>query len=142
MSIKVYMMDSDTDFDYIDEQISEYNYSKVGKYEYEKLILCIRDQQNRIIGGLSGHTGLDWLYIHLLWVDEPHRGFGYGIKLMEKAEKEAINRGCHSAYLYSYYFQAPSFYEGLGYEKVCILQDFPKGHQKIFLKKRSVDESD
>ncbi|NNG00536.1 MAG: GNAT family N-acetyltransferase [Desulfobacteraceae bacterium] len=124
------------DIEFLDEKVFQYNFSKIGKYEYQDIAFCIRDPQANIIGGISGHTGLGWLYIHGLWIAEKFRGEGYGIRLLEAAEKEAFDRGCHSAYLYSYDFQAPSFYEKAGYRRVATLPDFPTGHQKVYLTKR------
>ena len=90
------------------------------------------------MGGLHGHTGLGWLYIDVLWVAEEIRGKGFGTQLVEAAEVEAGRRGCHSAYLYTYSFQQPEFYEKLGYEEFGQLNDFPDGHVKYFMKKSLV----
>jgi hypothetical protein len=32
-------------------------------------------------------------------------------------------------------FQAPKFYEGLGYERVGAFDDYPRGHQDVLLRK-------
>jgi iron complex outermembrane receptor protein len=44
-------------------------------------------------------------------------------------------RGCHSAYLDTFSFQAKPFYERCGYEVFGVLEDFPKGHQRFFMRK-------
>jgi hypothetical protein len=54
---------------------------------------------------------------------------------MARAEEEAIRRGCCHAYLDTFDFQAPGFYRKLGYSEWGVLEDFPPGHQRIFLKK-------
>ena len=54
---------------------------------------------------------------------------------MEAAELEAINRGCHDVYLYTYSFQEPTFYKKLGYQVFGQLDNFPNGHSKLFMKK-------
>ncbi|MEH2166604.1 MAG: hypothetical protein V7K41_08010 [Nostoc sp.] len=51
------------------------------------------------------------------------------------AEQEAVNRGCLNVYVFTYSFQAPEFYQHLGYEVFGELADFPPGHRRYFLKK-------
>ena len=47
----------------------------------------------------------------------------------------AFERGCHSAWVETFSFQAPGFYRKLGYEPFGEL-DYPPGHKRIFLHKR------
>ncbi|MGI4857040.1 MAG: GNAT family N-acetyltransferase, partial [Janthinobacterium lividum] len=56
-------------------------------------------------------------------------------RLMQLAKKEALNRGCHSAWLDTHDFQAEPFYERLGHAEFARLSDYPKGHSRIFLGK-------
>jgi hypothetical protein len=44
-------------------------------------------------------------------------------------------RGCHSARLDTFSFQAPEFYRRMGYEVFGVL-DYPPDHKRIFLKKQ------
>ena len=62
------------------------------------------------------------------------RGKGIGRKLMADAEARALERGCHSAWVDTFSFQAPGFYPKLGYEVFGEL-DYPP-HKRIFLQKR------
>ena len=54
---------------------------------------------------------------------------------MGDAEMRALERGCHSAWVDTFSFQAPGFYPRLGYEVFGEL-DYPPGHKRIFLQKR------
>lgn len=126
------------DLKFLDDKIFKHNFSKIGKYSYEDMVIFIRDSNMKIVAGLYGHTGLGWLYIHLLWVKEEHRSKGFGTRLIESAEHEAINRGCHGVYLYTYSFQKPTFYEKLGYQVFGELNNFPDGQSKFFMKKALV----
>jgi hypothetical protein len=54
---------------------------------------------------------------------------------MGAAEGRAVERGCHSAWVDTFSFQAPGFYPKLGYEVFGEL-DYPPGHKRIFLQKR------
>ncbi|HJU28399.1 MAG TPA: GNAT family N-acetyltransferase, partial [Candidatus Binataceae bacterium] len=61
---------------------------------------------------------------------------GYGRRLMESAERYAIERGCGNAHLSTHSFQARPMYEKLGYEIFGALEDFPPGHSKFYMRKR------
>ena len=120
---------------FLDQKIFENSFSEIGHYRYEPFVLILRDDHQNASGGYHGRTGLGWLYIDVLWVAEENRAKGFGTQLMRAAEKEAVRRGCHSSYLYTYSFQQPEFYEKLGYEVFGRLDDFPDGHAKYFMKK-------
>ena len=88
-----------------------------------------------IVAGLAGETYCGWLFVRYLWVSEALRGQGVGRELMAQAESRARDRGCHSAWLDTFSFQAPGFYRKLGYEEFGRL-DYPPDHQRLFLRKR------
>jgi GNAT superfamily N-acetyltransferase len=77
-----------------------------------------------------------WLHISILWIEEPFRGKGHGAALMDAAEAEARGLGCRYAHLDSMSFQAPAFYEKLGYREFGRLKDSPLGHEQLFLWKQ------
>lgn len=95
----------------------------------------LRNKNGVVLGGVLAKTGRGWLHINTLWVDPSMRGQGYGTQLMAAAEAEAIQRGCHSAYLDTFSFQARPFYERCGYKVFGTLEDFPAGHQRFFMRK-------
>lgn len=70
-----------------------------------------------------------------LEADPTLRGQGYGTQLLATAEAEGVRRGCHSAYLDTFSFQAPTFYEKCGYEIFGTLDAFPDEHQRFFMRK-------
>jgi len=88
-----------------------------------------------VVAGLAGETYCGWLFIKYLWVSEGLRGRGVGRELMARAEARARDRGCHSAWVDTFSFQAPGFYQKLGYEEFGRL-DYPPDHQRHFLRKR------
>ena len=95
-----------------------------------------------VVGGLWGWTIRGYLYVDLLFVPETLRGGSVGRSLMHQAEQEAVRRGCHAAWLSTYSFQAPGFYQKLGYQVFGELPDYPLGHSSIFLTKRLVPEAE
>jgi GNAT superfamily N-acetyltransferase len=120
------------------EPLSAFNEARTGRNDYLPLILAIEDAQGQVIGGLWGRTVYDWLFIELLFVPESLRRRGVGTELMQRAEAEAVTRGCHSAWLDTFEFQARGFYERLGYALFGELQDYPNGSARYFLKKALV----
>jgi GNAT superfamily N-acetyltransferase len=129
---------SDEELRVLSEGLMEYNRSKVGGRSKEPLTFFLRDAEGRIVGGVHGNysSTSGWLYVAALWVSEGARGGGHGRRLMERVEREAVERGCANAYLDTFSFQAPGFYRKLGYVVFGELEDFPEGHSRIFLRKR------
>jgi GNAT superfamily N-acetyltransferase len=103
--------------------------------DYRPLVLTVHDEGGRVIGGLWGRTSTGWLFVELLFVPEPLRGHDIGSELMSRAESEATARGCHSAWLDTFEFQARGFYERLGYCCFGELRDYPPGFSRYFMKK-------
>jgi ribosomal protein S18 acetylase RimI-like enzyme len=95
-----------------------------------------RDERGRIEAGISGYTWAGVGHIDLLWARADLRGRGVGRQLMAEAEAEMVRRGCTIAHVESYTFQAPGFYERLGYEPVFTNEDVPPGHGDVLLRKR------
>ena len=130
--------------EFVENQLLEFNFSQIGSYKYNPLVIFLRDSQsqksseNNIFGGFYGFLGLGWLNISTLWVAENLRGQGYGKAILSTAEQEAIRQKCKYAYVFTYSFQAPNFYQKLGYEIFAVLDDFPPGYQRFFLKKQLV----
>lgn len=95
-----------------------------------------RDGEGAIKAGIRFFTAFEWLFVHLLWVAEPYRGQGVGSRLITQAEEAARQKHCRGAYLDTFTFQAPKFYQRLGYREFGRLDDFPFGHSRIWFAKR------
>ena len=123
----------------LSEGIDQYTQSKIGGNGNIQLTFFLRDEEGLIVGGVHGnYSKFGWLYISALWVSEKLRGHDYGTQLMLHIERKAIKAGCINAYLDTFSFQAPGFYEKLGYARFGELEDFPAGHSRIFYRKRLV----
>jgi ribosomal protein S18 acetylase RimI-like enzyme len=124
------------DLEFLEERIIEFNYDATGYRDGENLAIFVRDEQNEIIAGLSGFTWGGACKIEWLWVSADQRGQGLGRDLLLRAEEETIRRGCQVIVLDTHTFQAPGFYQKLGYEIMGEYHDFPEGHGQVFLRKR------
>jgi len=113
-----------------------YTESRVPWDEYTDLALVARAGDGTVIAAALGETGRGWLHVSVVWVDEQARRQQLGTRLMNAMESEAIRRGCHSAYLDTFSYQARPFYEKLGYEVFGTLDDYPAGHQRFYMRKR------
>jgi len=98
--------------------------------------VLVRDDTGQTIGGLIGRTVASWLYVELFWLPETLRGTGVGTRVMMAAEAEAVRRGCIGAHLDTYDYQAPGFYQKLGFEVFGSIDDHPPGHTRFWMRKR------
>ena len=115
--------------------VGTFNKHQAGENDFQRLCYVLNSPEKEIVGGVLAELYWKWLFIELLWMKEELRGQGYGHTLLTKVETEARNRGAKNAYLDTFSFQAPEFYAKHGYRQFGELQDFPKGHQRLFLTK-------
>lgn len=121
--------------DAIRRPLFQYNEAMAGPSGFLPLILSVADQGGEVAGGMWGRTAFGWLYTELLVVPETLRGQGLGREIMHRAHEEARRRGCHSAWLDTFEFQARGFYERIGYQQFAELADYPEGSARFFLKR-------
>ena len=119
----------------IGDLIRTYNRSKREVAESEPLNLYIEDEHGEIMAGLVAETFGNWLEIEYLFVKEDLRGQGIGSQLLQQAESEAKKRNCRFAFVNTYQFQAPAFYQKHGYQEVFILKDYPYTGQRHYYQK-------
>ena len=104
-------------------------------FEPEHLHLKAVDADGRLAGGLTAHTVQGWLFIKLLGVTEEQRGGGIGRALLARAEDFARQKGLVGVYLDTFEFQAPRFYQGLGYTECGRLPASGGAPQRIWFAK-------
>ena len=117
------------------DHLDTYNIAVTGFHEYSPVNLFLRDAGDEVVGGLLAGIWGGVLFVRILWVSEALRGRGFGRRLMETAERRAVERGCRHVFLDTFNFQAPGFYEKLGYETYAKAEDWPVGHAHHFLRK-------
>jgi GNAT superfamily N-acetyltransferase len=103
----------------------------------QDLAIALHDPAgDAVVGGLWGRTAGGWLAIELVYVPESLRGQGIATRLVAMAEREALERGCHSAWLDTLNREALRLYERLGYRRFGELKDYPRGGSRYFLQKQ------
>jgi GNAT superfamily N-acetyltransferase len=121
---------------YLEDRIYEFNSRATGITDGAWLSIFVRDDDGRIVAGIAGNTWGGGLEIRQFWVEETRRKRGLGTQLLEAAEEEARRRGCRQVLLMTFSFQAPAFYARRGYEVVAVVDDHPRGHTNVLMRKR------
>ena len=111
--------------------IYEFNLQATGISDGKLFASFLWDANNAVIGGISGWTWGKTCFIGHLFVPATLRKRGYGIRLVEAVEAEAINRGCGQIVVRTHDFQAPQFCTKLGFAVIGRIPDYPVGHQEI-----------
>jgi len=107
----------------------------VGDPGFHPLAVLAQDAEGSIVGGISGSVNWSWLSIKLLWVAPGVRRTGLGRRLMDAFEELGRSRGCKHAHVDTLAFQAPGFYERLGYEPFGEIADYAPDAARIYYKK-------
>ena len=115
----------------LSDRLYEFNVDVTGISDGELLSIAVRDESGNLIAGLNGHSWGGCCEVKQLWIDEQQRGQGLGSTMMMAAEREATRRGCVQIVLSTHSFQAPEFYESLGYVRLAAIPNYPKGHENI-----------
>ena len=119
----------------IGDGLTAFNEADVGPSGRLAVIVLVRDETNAIVGGISGYTAWGWLYVQWLWIAEAQRGRGLARQMLEAAEAEARQRGCHGAYIDTFNPVALKVYQRQGYVPFGELANFPPGRTRTFLQK-------
>ncbi len=123
--------------DSILKPLRAFNASQVGPISAERIAVLLRDPKSgEVVGGLWAHSVADWMFVDLLFVPEAWRSRGIGRSMMARAEEAARKRNCVGVWLHTGTFQAPGFYEKLGYSRFGEIADYPRGHATYFYCKR------
>jgi GNAT superfamily N-acetyltransferase len=117
------------------DEIDEFNLQATGMTEFHELLNVETDDCGELLGGVYGWTWGGTCWIEALWVRADMRRRRVGSRLLASVEVDARRHGCQQLALYTHTFQAPRFYERHGFEVVGALDDYPKGHSKLLLRK-------
>lgn len=113
-----------------------FNRETAGPLRYTRTVLTVRDAAGKVQGGLILQSYWKESYVELLWLSSRARRGGLGRRLMQEAERRARRRGSVLIHLNTYSFQAPGFYEKLGFRRFGGVEGSPAGASRHFYAKR------
>ncbi|MCY4260677.1 MAG: GNAT family N-acetyltransferase, partial [Rhodobacteraceae bacterium] len=88
------------------QALARHNDAVVGPSGRCMLAVLAEAANEKMIAGLWGHTAWGWLYTRWLWVDPAFRSRGIATELLNRAETEAVMRGCTGAHIDTFSPQA------------------------------------
>ena len=121
------------------DPLAAYNESQAGPRNKKESAFSVHSETGEFVGGLLGFTHWNHFFVSAVFVDEKFRREGIGRELLQRAEALALQQGCDTIYLDTFDFQAPGFYEKLGFRVFGKLEDYPAGHQRFYLVKQIRD---
>ena len=118
------------------KSIEEFILNEQAKYEQKNGIVCnykpfcfIAYENNEIVGLIAGSTYYSEVNIEELVVLEEHRGKKIGTKLIKTLEDIYKDKGYNNINAWTDEFQAPSFYEKMGFQLEYVRKD--KNNSKL-----------
>jgi ribosomal protein S18 acetylase RimI-like enzyme len=98
--------------------------------------LVLKDKAGQIIGGVITSMLVGVMHLEVLWVNKKHRRKGYGRALVLEAERIGKKKGYTAAQTWTFSFQAPEFYQSVGYKVLGIFDGYVGGITEYVLMKR------
>jgi ribosomal protein S18 acetylase RimI-like enzyme len=130
------------DREFIRSKVIEHNAASLPEEKQspkEQISFIARNEENEIIGGLTGTAYWGHMHIDFLWVDPKARGQRIGEQLMQQMEQYSRRQQYSLLAVETFSFQAPGFYKKQGFREFGVLEDHPKGHSKHFFEKRLME---
>ena len=106
--------------------------------DYKPLSIYVKDDDGKLIGGMTAFLSWSYLEIKYLWVDEDHRAQGLAAQIMQAGELAALNNKCEYALVDTFEFQALDFYLKQGYRQVAELDGYLGKYKRYYLQKKLV----
>jgi GNAT superfamily N-acetyltransferase len=120
----------------VDDGIGEFNDAAAPLHEVVALAVFARDAAGRPVGGAVGRRWGTAVELQQLWLPAELRGQGRGRELLRAFEDQARAAGCTTAFLETFSFQAPEFYERCGWTREHANRAFPHGIVKWTMQRR------
>ena len=122
----------------LEDRLYEYNVEQTGTDDGKWLSVFVRDDKGAIVAGLHGWTWCGSCRIQAVWVHKDLRRRNYGTDLLRAAEHEARARGCQQILLDTFSFQAPHFYQKLGYEVIDVVEGYPRSPHSCYCLRKAL----
>ena len=111
----------------LEEQVEAAAVAAAGVGDAHEFGVFVRDDNGRVLAGVSGIVWGGYCELHAMWVDAALRGRGLAWALMTAAEEEARRRGCALVVLHAYDVLSGGLFEKLGYETAGVIEGCPAG---------------
>jgi GNAT superfamily N-acetyltransferase len=111
----------------LEEQVAAAAIAAAGLGDEQEFAIFARDDDGRIVAGISAIVWGGYCELQAMWVEESLRNRGLAFALIDGAETEARRRGCALVALHAYDLLTRGLYERLGYETVGVIDNCPAG---------------
>ena len=111
----------------LEEQLAAAAIAAAGLGEEREFGIFARDDDGRVVAGISAIVWGGYCELQAMWVEESLRNRGLARALVAGAEAEARRRGCALVVFHAYDLLARGLYERLGYETVGVIENCPAG---------------
>lgn len=118
--------------------ISDFTFQKKGFPPLQSFSIFIKNQQQNVLGGISGVILHGSLHIDSLWVDESLRHQGWGTKLMQEAEEIGKKGRLVFITVNTMEWEGLPFYQKLGCS-IEFTRDGYSENSKMFLLRKNLD---
>ena len=118
----------------LEERVEAAAVAAAGVGDPREFGVFVRDDDGRVLAGVSGLVWGEYCELHAMWVDRALRGRGLASSLMNAAEDDARRRGCSLVALHAYDLLARDIFERLGYETVGVIEGVPVGRARWYRK--------
>ena len=119
----------------LEERVATAAIAAAGLGEDREFGIFVRDDDGRILAGVSGIVWGGCCELQALWVEESLRGRGLARALITGAEDEARRRGCGLIVSKAYDLLTGGLHEHLGYETVGVIEGWPAGSAARWFRK-------
>lgn len=119
----------------IDTGLGDFNDAAAPLHEVRPVSAVARDASGVVVGGAIGRRWGACCELQQLWVRQDMRGTGLGARVVHGFEQHAAAHGCTIVILDTFSFQAPGFYQRLGYRIEHESRVYPHGHIKFHMTK-------
>ena len=132
MTIERISIDDSKAGEFINHAFTDYAVKKDVILKFEEYCYIAQNDAGKIIGAITGRAYYNEVHIGDLIVDEAYRGADIGTKLVRAVEDAYSNKGYEKITLTTFGFQAPGFYEKLGYSLEFVREDKDPKLSKYF----------
>ena len=121
--------------DFIHEGFTRYGEQNEVELNYDSFCFAAKNREGKITGVITGRAYYNEVHIVDLIIGEAYRKSGLGSRLVRTVEEAYRGKGYDVVTLTTFGFQAPVFYQKLGYRVEFIRENSDPKLSKYFLSK-------